>query len=100
HRELLHRGVYLQFDTCGREHILPDSLRVDFLRRYIDEGWENQLLISSDRCHKSDLRMFGGLGYSWALGGFCELLRKAGVSKEAIDKITRANPLELLSTRL
>ncbi|MDI6022370.1 hypothetical protein QBL02_02280 [Leucobacter sp. UT-8R-CII-1-4] len=94
---LLRRGVYLQFDTCGREHLFPDSLRVEMLARLIDEGWLERLLLSSDRCHMSDLKMRGGLGYSWAIAGFCDLLRAAGIDEAGIDMMTRENPLRLFS---
>lgn len=94
---LLKRGVYLQFDTCGREHLMPDSLRVEMLVRLIDEGWLESLLVSSDRCHMTDLKVRGGLGYSWAVAGFCELLRDAGISDDSIDLLTRDNPLQMLS---
>lgn len=94
---LLRRGVYLQFDTCGREHLMPDALRVEMLVRLIEDGWIDSLLISSDRCHMSDLRIRGGLGYSWAVAGFCDLLREAGVSQAHIAQITRENPVQLLS---
>lgn len=86
---LLNRGVYLQFDTCGREHLMPDSLRVEMLVRLIDEGWEDSLLVSSDRCRMTDLKIRGGLGYSWAVAGFCDLLRAAGVDERVLDQLTR-----------
>lgn len=94
---LLNRGVYLQFDTCGREHLMPDTLRVEMLVRLLDEGWDESLLISSDRCHMTDLRIRGGLGYSWAVRGFCDLLQEAGVDSTNIDVLTRENPLRLFS---
>lgn len=94
---LLERGVHLQFDTCGREHLMPDSLRVEMLVRLLDEGWERKLLLSSDRCHMTDLKIRGGLGYSWAIAGFCDLLRDAGVREDYIDLLTRSNPLGLLA---
>ncbi|GAA1576902.1 phosphotriesterase [Leucobacter aridicollis] len=93
---LLDRGVYLQFDTCGREHLMPDGLRVEMLVRLIDEGWADSLLISSDRCHMTDLRIRGGLAYSWAIAGFCDLLRASGVAETVVDQLTRENPLRLL----
>lgn len=94
---LLNRGVYLQFDTCGREHLMPDSLRVEMLLRLLDDGWLDSLLISSDRCHMTDLKIRGGLGYSWTVVGFARLLREAGVSDSTIDQITHANPMRLLT---
>ncbi len=97
HLEILERGAYLQYDTCGREHLMPDALRVEMLQRLVQEGWEESLLLSSDRCHMTDLKMRGGLGYSWTLTGFCDLLRDAGITDRTIDLMTHENPLRLLS---
>lgn len=76
---------------------MPDSLRVEMLVRLIDEGWADSLLISSDRCHMTDLKIRGGLGYSWAVAGFCDLLRAAGLAEPVVDQLTRENPLRLLT---
>lgn len=94
---LLKRGAYLQFDTCGREHLMPDSLRIEMLARLISEGWERSLLISSDRCHMTDLKLRGGLGYSWTLAGFSDLLREAGITEQQLQLLTRDNPFALLA---
>ena len=96
HRELLNRGAWLQFDTCGRNHILPDELRAEALVRLLDEGWASRLLISSDRCHRSDLLQYGGAGYAWTWTGFAQLLRDLGVDDATWDQLTRTNPLEML----
>ncbi|MCX4471912.1 hypothetical protein OOK41_16615 [Micromonospora sp. NBC_01655] len=97
HRELLKRGVYVEFDTCGRTHLNPDARRADALVALIRAGWLEQLLISSDRCFRSDLKAFGGVGYPWALTGFVALLKDRGVSADEIDVLTRVNPLRMLA---
>ena len=43
----------------------------------------------------TDLKIRGGLGYSWAVAGFCDLLRGAGVAEPVVDQLTRENPLRL-----
>ena len=60
HRSLLKAGVYVEFDTIGRQHINPDQRRADALVSLIREGWVARLLPSSDRCYRSDLHTFGG----------------------------------------
>ena len=55
HREILDTGAYVAFDTIGREHMNPDVRRAESLVRLIGEGWIERLLLSSDRCHRSDL---------------------------------------------
>src|SRR5690606_5922419 len=96
HRELLRRGVFLQFDTCGREHLMPDTERVKMILRLLDEGWVDSILLSSDRCHRTDLKLHGGLGYSWTFAGFTDLLLEAGVGADEVETMVRTNPLRLL----
>lgn len=97
HRAILDRGAWLQFDTCGRTHLNPDSRRADFLVDLIRAGRLDRLLISSDRCFRSDLTAFGGAGYAWTLDGFVPLLRDRGISEEEIDQLIRVNPLRMLT---
>lgn len=97
HRALLDKGVWVQFDTCGRTHLNPDAARADHLMRLIHEGFGDQLLISSDRCFRGDLAAFGGAGYAWTVTGFAELLRERGADDATIDTLTRANPLRALA---
>lgn len=96
HRELLTRGAWLQFDTCGRTHILSDELRAESLVRLLDEGWGSRLLISSDRCHRSDMLQYGGAGYAWTWTGFALLLKSLGVDDTTLAQLTSANPMALL----
>jgi len=94
---LLERGVFLQFDTCGRHHLVPDEHRVMAIVELLERGWGHRILLSSDRCHQSDLVRNGGLGYAWVLDGFRRMLAAAGVDDATFDSLTRANPLRLLS---
>lgn len=97
HRAILERGAYLAFDTVARRHINPDERRVEFLLRLLDAGWEEQLLMSSDRCFRSDLRAYGGPGYAVVFAEFLPALRSAGVPEPTIDLLTIHNPLRLLA---
>lgn len=97
HTALLRRGAYLAFDTCGRNHLNPDDRRADALVELIRQGWIDQLLISSDRCFRSDLRAFGGVGYAWTLTGFRQMLHERGLNAAELDHLTRLNPLRVLA---
>jgi phosphotriesterase-related protein len=63
HRAILAAGARVQFDTIGRTHINPDGRRADAVVELLRAGWGERLLLSSDRCYRSDLRAFGGAGY-------------------------------------
>jgi phosphotriesterase-related protein len=97
HRELLRRGVYVQFDTIARTHLNPDDRRASALVGLIRDGWLERLLISSDRCFRSDLLAFGGAGYAVTFTAFADRLRGLGVSDEEIDVLTITNPRRMLA---
>ena len=97
HLAILESGAYVQFDTVGRNHMNPDSLRASAFARLVRLGWKHKLLLSSDRCHRSDLRAFGGLGYGYVFTGFFELLRAEGINDETLNAITIDNPQRALA---
>jgi phosphotriesterase-related protein len=97
HLTILETGAHVQFDTIGRVHMNPDERRADALVRLLRRGWAEQLLLSSDRCYRSDLRAFGGAGYDVVFTSFFDLLRERGVSDEEIDIMTIENPRRLLA---
>lgn len=97
HRAVLRRGAYLQFDTAGREHLNPDRRRAHALVALLREGWTERLLLSSDRCFRSDLVAFGGVGYAHVPTGFRALLADEGVSDEEFAVVTEANPQRVLT---
>ena len=97
HLAILEAGAYVQFDTVGRNHMNPDSRRVDAFVELARLGWSHKLLLSSDRCHRSDLLAFGGVGYGYVFSGFFDLLRAKGIDDETLDTITIENPRRVLA---
>ena len=79
HLSILEAGAWVQFDTIGRVHMNPDYRRVSALVELIRLGWRDQLLLSSDRCHRGDLCAFGGVGYGYVFTRFFDMLRAAGI---------------------
>lgn len=97
HLAILKTGAYVQFDTIGRVHMNPDNRRADALVSLLRQGWVERLLLSSDRCHRSDLHAFGGVGYDVVFTKFFEMLRDRGISDEEIDMMTIENPRRVLA---
>ena len=60
-------------------------------------SWGERLLLSSDRCFRSDLCAFGGVGYSHVFTVFFEMLRAEGLDDESLDLVTIANPRRALA---
>jgi len=65
--------------------------------KLVKHGYEDQILLSTDRCFRSDLKTFGGLGYDYLFTTFKGLLLEAGLAESTFEKITRINPLRALS---
>jgi phosphotriesterase-related protein len=97
HLALLRAGAYVQFDTVGRQHMNPDERRADALAALVREGWIERLLLSSDRCYRSDLHAFGGAGYDVVFTRFFEMLRARGLRAAELDLLTIINPRRVLA---
>jgi len=97
HEAVARRGAYLAYDAVGRTHIYPDARRISMIQEMLNRGYEEQLLLSTDRCWRSDLHAYGGAGYDYMIRSFLPRLRQAGVSGEQIQKICVANPSRVLA---
>ena len=97
HLAILEAGAYVQFDTVGRNHMNPDSRRADAFVALLGLGWGERLLLSSDRCFRSDLCAFGGVGYGHVFTTFFDMLRAKGVDDANLDMVTIENPRRALA---
>ncbi|MGQ9584441.1 MAG: phosphotriesterase family protein [Anaerolineae bacterium] len=94
---LARRGAYVQFDVVGKAHWLLDETRVELLCRLVDQGYENHLLLSSDRCRTDELKAYGGPGYDHVLRNFVPKLRQAGFDDALLHRILVENPARALA---
>jgi len=96
HEAIARRGAYVEYDGVGRKHIYPDARRVAMLVEMAGRGYIEQLLLSTDRCWRSDLHAYGGVGYDYLLNGFVPMLKDAGFADEQIQLMTVENPKRVL----
>lgn len=89
---LLREGVYVEFDTIGKENYMPDQTRVEMLKKIIKEGFEDKIFLSMDITRRSHLKANGGLGYAYLLDTFVPLMRKNDISEPIIEKMLSHNP--------
>jgi phosphotriesterase-related protein len=94
---LVVRGAFVEFDLVGRTERLLDETRVELLCRLVEMGYDRHLLLSTDVCRVSDLRIRGGRGYDYVLVHFVPRLRKAGFDDELLHRILVENPARALS---
>jgi len=108
-RELLKRGVTIEFDNFGKEFqidpeeagfagggFISDLERVRLIKRLLDEGYGGQLLVTNDICLKCMLRHYGGRGYGHILEDVVPMLLAEGVDSCAVDLLVKDNPRRLL----
>ena len=100
-RELLERGVYVEFDLLSRVEAVPIPSRSaavpDAIVTMLADGRAERLLLSQDFCMKWHLKRWGGAGYSWLLTRFLPYLRTLGVTDDQVQTIMVENPKRLLT---
>jgi len=94
---LARRGACVQFDVIGKIHWLLDETRVELLARLADAGHLDRLLLSTDRCRLTELKVKGGPGYDHLLRNFLPKLRQAGFDEAAILTMLVENPARMLA---
>jgi phosphotriesterase-related protein len=97
HLELARQGAYLGFDTAGKERYQADATRVELIRRLVQEGFEDQIVISCDIGRRSQMTRHGGRGYGFLLDRYVPRLKAAGIGDVAIRKFLIDNPRRLFA---
>ena len=106
---LLKKGVYIEFDNFGKEYYIRrevrhsgyglfvrDTQRVSLLKKLIDDGYLNQLLLSCDICLKNLLHKYGGWGYDHILTNIVPMMQDEGITEADIHTMLVINPADWL----
>lgn|GEM_PF-63076 len=94
--EIFKTGVYLGFDTIGKNTYISEEERLKTLYRALNEGWGSQIVLSEDISRKSYYKSRGGLGYGYLISSFLPKLVKMGISQKDIDTMLIHNPANML----
>jgi predicted metal-dependent phosphotriesterase family hydrolase len=101
HRAIVDRGATVEFDFLGMAFTPLERHGeggiVDGIRDLIARGHVERILLSQDVCHDSQLRRYGGNGYTYLAEMFLPRLRDAGVSEAEIRTMIVDNPRRLLT---
>lgn len=105
-RQIMDRGITISFDGFGKEpHFesfgifvlgATDPERVKSISELCKEGYDRRIVLSHDVCVKTDLKTYGGMGYSHILERIVSALNSEGVSGKQIDNMLVENPKRLL----
>ena len=106
---LLQKGVYVEFDNFGKEYYIRrevrnsgygcfvhDTQRVSLVKKLIDMGYLNQLLLTCDLCLKNLLHCYGGWGYDHVLTNIVPMMEDEGITTEQIQTMLVKNPANWL----
>ena len=87
--KLLNLGVFVEFDNFGKEFYISknrrfayDLERIKLLKRLVDHGFGDKILISNDICLKSMWEKYGGLGYSHILRTVKTMALENGITQK------------------
>jgi phosphotriesterase-related protein len=89
---LIDQGVYVAFDTIGKENYVPDEERAAMLAEICKRGLAARVMLSMDITRKSHLKNNGGLGYNYLLNCFVPYLKKQGLKASDCDAMLIHNP--------
>ena len=90
--EILDNGVYVEFDTIGKNNYMPDETRGEMLKEIEDRGMIDKVFLSLDITRKSNMKYNKGIGYSYIFEKFIPLLREKGLKETSIEKMLLENP--------
>jgi phosphotriesterase-related protein len=98
---IVERAASVEFDFLGMSFTPTErhgeSRIIELLCELLSRGYAEHVLLSQDVCHDSQLRRYGGNGYTYLADAFLPRLRTAGVSDAEIATMTVANPRRLLT---
>ena len=100
-KRLLERGVYLQFDLFGE--VIPrlgrihDRDVVDGILQLCEAGYADRILVAQDVCTKSQLKAYGGVGFSYIMEFVAPELRRRGLTQAQTRLIQVENPRRILT---
>ena len=107
--DLLNKGVYVEFDNFGKEYYIRrevrnsgygcfvhDTQRVALVKKLIDMGYLNQILLTCDLCLKNLLHCYGGWGYDHVLTNIVPMMDDEGIRADQIQTMLVTNPADWL----
>jgi phosphotriesterase-related protein len=95
-KQLAKRGVYVGFDRVTIP-IVPDAQKVTTILAFLEAGYADQLLLSSDFSNGRALKKNGGPGIAQTVTVFGAMLTKAGVTEATLRRILTDNSRRFLA---
>ncbi len=91
------RGSFVAFDNIGLQMGRLEDRLIQLVNALAEQGFADRLLLSHDVGQMSELRYFGGRGFTYLAEAFLPRLRAAGLSEQLVDQVTIENPRRLMA---
>ena len=105
--ELAARNCYVNISLFGKEcshyqydasvDMPSDAQRIDMVKRLLQSGHRDKILISHDVVCKHELQAYGGHGYGHLLENVVPKMKERGIDEGTITAIMTDNPLNWLT---
>jgi len=97
HLAIVRSGCYIGYDCLSKDHYVPDSQKIEFVKRLIAEGFGDRITLSGDIARRSYLTSYGGgPGFTYILWRFVPWMWSEGISREDTGKLLVDNPARFL----
>jgi len=97
-RKILEKGAYIVYDCTGKIKYGPEEARINMIKKLINAGFLDQIMISGDTARRSYYKSYGGgPGLDYIPTKYVQRLKEEGFSQEMIDRIFVENPKQFLS---
>ncbi|EPP1148014.1 phosphotriesterase-related protein [Yersinia enterocolitica] len=97
--KMIDMGVYVQFDTIGKNSYFPDERRIAMLVTLAERGLLDKVMLSMDITRRSHLKANGGSGFSYLVDSFVPMLLAVGISSAQVEMMLRHNPNKFFATQ-
>ncbi|HEI6926676.1 TPA: phosphotriesterase-related protein [Yersinia enterocolitica] len=97
--KMIDMGVYVEFDTIGKNSYFPDERRIAMLVTLAERGLLDKVMLSMDITRRSHLKANGGSGFSYLVDSFVPMLLAAGISSAQVEMMLRHNPNKFFATQ-
>ena len=97
HYRVANKGVYLDYDTIGRFKYHTDEKEIKLIKKLLEHGCEDRILISLDTTRERMKSYGGNIGLDYINNKFIPLLKEKGIRNEIINMMTRDNPARVLN---
>lgn len=97
HLAIAERGAWVQFDTIQEGPAYALDATVAAIRRLVESGYGDRILLSQDICLVSHFRAMGGSGYGYILRSFAPRLEAAGVDPALVRAMLTGHPARALT---